>query len=283
MPASRLFFMDKIKASIPILTLNCKKHLERLLPVVVPIFDDVYIMDGNSTDGTQEYARSMGVRIEKQFDTDEPNQRITDFRAMRLRLWSKAKNDWLPLLDADMEPTKELIDLVRNVVAENNVKLAHEVVRFAELPDGNVVKHALFYPNVYPHLFALSSGVTLADRAVHERLIFPADVKMVRHPEAILDPWPSVEMMREKQMRYIPMEANMVTFTTWKWLLRWIIWYNIRSVSGQFLKAMWASIIGLMKGETALPWGYNWVFLEYRIKSMLANTKVWIEKRKVRA
>jgi glycosyltransferase involved in cell wall biosynthesis len=272
--------MNKIPCSIPILTLNAKKHLERLLPVIVPVFEDVFIMDGNSTDGTQEYARSMGVRVEKQFDTDAPNQRIMDFRAMRLRLWSKAKHDWLLLLDSDMEPTKELIELTRRVVNENNVKVAHEVIRYAELPDGRVVKRALFYPNAYPHLFALSSGVTLADRAVHERLLFPADVKVIRHPEAILDPWPSVQVMREKQLRYIPMEASAVTSTEIGWVLRWIIWYNIRSVTGQFLKAIWASLIGLLRGETSLPWGYNWVFLEYRLRSMVANTKVWLSKRK---
>jgi glycosyltransferase involved in cell wall biosynthesis len=244
------------------------------------VFEDVFIMDGNSTDDTVAYARSMGVRVEKQFDTDEPNQRITDFRAMRLRLWSKAQCDWLLLLDSDMEPTKELIELTRRVVAENNVKQAHEVVRYAELPDGHVVKHALFYPNVYPHLFALSSGVTLADRAVHERLVFPDDVKTIPHTEAILDPWPSVQVMREKQMRYIPLEASAVTSTKISWVLRWIIWYNIRSCGGQFLKAIRATMLGWIKHETSLPWRYNFVFLEYRMRSMIANTKVWLQKRK---
>ena len=31
-----------------------------MLPELVKNFDDVYIMDGNSTDGTPEFARSMG-------------------------------------------------------------------------------------------------------------------------------------------------------------------------------------------------------------------------------
>lgn len=271
--------MNKIPCSIPILTLNCKTHLERLLPVVTAAFDDVFIMDGNSTDGTPEYARSLGVRVEKQFESDEPNQRITDFRAMRLRLWDKAKYDWVLLLDADMVPTPDLIALTRHVVSENKTKIAHEIVRYVQLPNGRIVKHALFYPNIYPHLFALSSGVKITDRAVHERLVFPADVAFVRHTEAIIDPWPDVNTLREKQMRYIPMEAQSIHSLTRAWLWRWVIWYNVRSIVGQFLKAVLASALGLIRHEPALPWAYNWIFLEYRLRAMAAYTRSWRKRR----
>ena len=53
----------KIPCSVPILTLNAKAHLETLLPQVTALFDDVYILDGNSTDGTREYAASLGARV----------------------------------------------------------------------------------------------------------------------------------------------------------------------------------------------------------------------------
>ncbi|HWQ99449.1 MAG TPA: hypothetical protein VN397_01220 [Candidatus Methylomirabilis sp.] len=272
--------MEKIPCSVGILTLNAKTQLERLLPVIAPVFDDVYIMDGNSTDGTQEYARSLGVRVEKQFDTDEPNQRIKDFRSMRLRLWSKGRYDWRFLVDADEIPTPEVLELTHRIVAENDVKTAHTVLRLTQLPDGRVVKHALFYPYRYPNIFAHSSGVMLGERAVHERLVFPPDVKLVDHDEAILDPQPPAAEWRKRQMKYLALEAQSVAFTSWSHLFRWIIWYNLRSFFGQFAKAVRASIISLVRGETALPWSYNEIFLEYRLRSMWVNGKAWWGKRR---
>lgn len=274
--------MNKIHCSVPILTLNCKKQLERLLPVVTPIFEDVFIMDGGSTDGTREYAASMGVRIEKQFDTDAPNQRITDFRAMRFRLWDACHCDWMFCLDADMEPTPEAIELVRKVVAENDTKTIHELHRYSELPDGRVVKCALYYPLVTTHLFARSSGLTLGDRAVHERPVIPPDARVIRHPESIIDPQPSAKEWRERQWRYLPLEAKSIQDTSWTYLFRWIIWYNIRSFLGQLLRAIRCSLTGLFTDQVSLPWSYNWIFLEYRLHSMVVNVKAWNQKRKER-
>jgi len=265
---------------VGVLTLNAKTQLERLLPIIVPVFDDVYIMDGNSTDGTVEYARSMGVRVEKQFDTDEPDQRIKDFRAMRLRLWSKGRHDWRFLVDADEIPTPEVMDLARRIVAENDTNTAHTVQRLTQLPDERVVLNALFYPYRYPNIFAHSSGVTLGERAVHERLVFPSDVKLVDHDEAILDPQPSARVWRKRQMKYLALEAKTIASTSWSHLFRWIIWYNIRSFTGQLLKAIKASVVGLIRGETSLPWSYNEIFLEYRLRSMWVNGKAWAEKRR---
>lgn len=272
--------MGKIPCSVGVLTLNSKRQLERLLPVIVPVFDDVYIMDGNSTDGTQDYARSMGVRVEKQFDTDEPNRRIKDFRAMRLALWSKGRHDWRFLVDADEIPTPEVMDLARRVVAENDAKTAHTVRRLTQLPDGRVVLHALFYPYRYPNIFAHSSGVTLGERAVHERLVFPSDVTLADHEEAILDPQPPAAEWRKRQMKYLALEAQSVASTSWSHLFRWIIWYNLRSFFGQLLRAVTSSLVGMLRGETALPWSYNLIFLEYRLRSMWVNGKAWLLQRR---
>ncbi|MBU2613206.1 glycosyltransferase [Patescibacteria group bacterium] len=274
--------MEKIVCSVPILTLNAKAHLERLLPLVVPFFDDVFIMDGNSTDGTQEFARSLGVRVERQFETDEPDQRITDFRAMRLRLWSKARHDWLFLLDADEEPRPEAIDLVRRVVEENETSRAHRVLRLVRLPDGRVVKHALFYPFWYPNLFSLKSGVTLAERAVHERLVFPEGVTVVDDQVAIIDPQPSAREWRARQLQYLPLEAASMSDASWAYLWRWVIVYNLRSFLGQCLRAVRATITGWVRHETSLPWSYNVVFLEYRLQSMWWNGRAWARLRKKR-
>lgn len=264
----------KIPCSVPILTLNRKWSLESLLPLVHEQFEDVFIIDGNSTDGTREFARSLGVRVENQFDDDRPNQRITHFARMRQRSWDMAKYDWIFWIDADELPTPELIQRVRLLVEENDPKTIHRFIRLAKLPDGRVVRHALFYPEYTPRLFHRTSGAHLVDRPVHEKFVVPDDVRSVDHPETYLALWVSPKEMWKRQRRYIDMDTESVP-KTWRGLLRWVYLYNLRSFLGQTYRAVRASLRGLLRRETALPWSYNYYFLLYRILVTVKSTQAW--------
>jgi glycosyltransferase involved in cell wall biosynthesis len=274
--------MSKIPCSAPILTLNRKVELEKLLPILVETFDDVYIMDGNSTDGTQEYARSLGVRVEKQFDTDEPNRRITDFGAMREKLWSKAKYDWFFIADSDEEVTPEITDRIRRTVAENRENEAYTFPVLTKLPDGRIVQYALYYPFRYIRLFRRSSGITLGARTVHERFSVPEHVRVIDLDEPIVEPQPTAKEWRARQLKYLALEVRSMPEPALHHLWRWIIWYNVRSFFGQLFRALIASFRGIIHGKTALPWSYNCIFLEYRILSMIKNANAWRKKRKER-
>ena len=92
--------MQKIPCSVPILTLNAEKNLDQCLASLVD-FEDVFIVDGNSTDRTHEIAKKYGRPIYKQVDSDEPNVRIKDFSAVRKRAYRRIKSDLR--LDLDSE------------------------------------------------------------------------------------------------------------------------------------------------------------------------------------
>lgn len=268
----------KIPCSVPILTLNAAWSLPDLLPMLVENFDDVFIVDGNSTDGTQEIARSFGVRVEKQFATNEPNQRITHFARARFHSWSLAKHDWIYWIDADELPTPEQIAAVRDIVERNVVKEVHRFIRLARLPDGRVVRHALFYPEYTPRLFHRASGATLVDRPVHEKFIIPRDVRLVDHPETYIARWTAPADMWKRQRRYIDMDTESIPKTVWG-LVRWVYLYNLRSLIGQCYRAVRASILGWIRHEPALPWAYNAYFLLYRVIVMRESTRAWFTKR----
>ncbi len=269
----------KIMCSVPILTLNSKANLEKLLPLLVNRFDDVYILDGNSTDGTQEYARSLGVRVEQQFDTNEPNQKIEDFAAMRKKLWSKAKHGWMLTLDSDEIPTPEMLEKVERVIAANDTKTAYRFQKLMQLPDGRVIRHAFFYPDYYIRVLHRSTGITFVDRKVHERLIVPNDVTQIDEPEALLAGIPGIAAYRKRQRWYLSLEGANIP-PTWHYLFRWIIWYNLRSLAGQFLRAVRASARGRRASEFAMPWKYNFVYFEYRILNLVQNTRRWFALRR---
>lgn len=278
--AVKEFFSDKprIQASVPILTLNSKATLEQSLPMLIRKFQDVYIMDGNSTDGTQEFARSLGVRIEKQFDHDIPNSRIDDFVEMRTRLWSKAKLDWLFILDADERPTESLVELIKKIVLEDKHGEAHRVCRIARLPDGRIVKHASFYPDLYIRLFRISDGLTLAKKKVHERFIVPSNIKQIDHMQALIAQWPTPEILAKKSEKYIQLELDSAVFNAWTFW-RWIVWYNLRHGAGQFLLILRAHFNAFFSRELAPPWAYEWTFLQYKIVYTKLYWKRWQEKR----
>jgi glycosyltransferase involved in cell wall biosynthesis len=259
----------RIPCSVPILTLNARPHLERLLPMLQAACDDVFIVDGNSTDGTVEYARSLGVRVERQFDHADPNTPITDFTAARLRSWSFARHPWMFLVDADEEPTPELLARVREIVASGDSSVAHRFQRIARLPDGRTVQRAFFYPEeTMIRLFHADAGVALAtDRKVHERFTLPPHMTVARHPEAFLHTWPNRETFYKKLHHYIALEYDVVpgNFTH---RLKWVVWYNLRSAIGQCVRAVWCSLMGALHRQTVLPWAYTWPLIAYRFRAI---------------
>ncbi|MEO5927999.1 MAG: glycosyltransferase [Patescibacteria group bacterium] len=269
---------EKIRCSVPVLTLNSATYLADLLPMLIATFDDVFIIDGNSTDGTQELARSLGVRVERQSESTEPNLRITHFARARLHSWSLAKHDWIYWIDADEMPTPEQLEKVREIVVANDTRIVHRFIRLAQLPDGRIVRHALFYPEYTPRLWNRTSSATLVDRAVHEKFIIPDGVRLVDHPETYIARWGTPQEMWKRQRRYILMDAESVA-TTWSGLFRWVYLYNLRSFFGQLYRAIRSSFIGLIRHETALPWTYSYYFLLYRVLVVVESTKAWTKKR----
>lgn len=270
----------RVPCSVPILTLNAKHHLARLLPVLQAQFDDVFIVDGNSTDGTRAFAQEQGIRIEQQFDSTEPNLRITDFTEARLRSWSLARHDWIFLVDADELPTPALLERVRSLIAAGHTEAAHRFHRTVCLPSGREVTHAFFYPeHTMIRLFHRKSGTTLdPHRQVHERFVVPAHVRIVVQPEAFQHTWPEPHQFREKLHHYAALEYPEPPQGL-HGLFRWVLWYNVRSGAGQLVRAVQAWARARVTGGHALPWAYTRPFLRYRLNVMIHGVQKWIRAK----
>lgn len=262
--------MSRLPCSVPILTLNVREHLTRLLPVLKDVFDDVFIVDGNSTDGTVEFARSLGLRVEQQSEDPTPNRRITDFTEARLRSWKRARHDWIFLVDADEVPTPELLTAVHEIVQAENINIAVRFQRLAQLPNGQIIKHALFYPEyTMVRLFHRGAGVTLAPgRKVHERFEIPSSVQSRQRPEAFVHRWPAPDVFRQKLAHYAAMEYDGWYGKGISDRFRWIIWYNLTSAASQCIRAIHAAIVGFVRREPVLPWAYTWPFIAYRFRAL---------------
>lgn len=270
----------KVVCSVPILTLNSRVGLEKLLPMLLPVFDDVFIVDGGSTDGTREYAELLGVRVEDQVVGQAPNAPIQNFAAIRERSWGLAKHDWIFYLDSDEVPSQALLDKVTDIVRENRTSCVHEFTRKARLPDGRVVEEAFFYPEYCLRLFARSSGVRLRDRLVHERLVLPPEAVSLRHPEFLEAGWPSPEDFWRKQLRYLELEERGTVPVSLAWFLRWGVGYNLMTLLKQAGWAVCVSWRAFFCHRVPLPCSYTVYFLFYRILSIRSAFRAWATSRK---
>src|SRR3989338_2793570 len=165
-----------ISCSVPILTLNSEKNLVQCLESVRD-FDDVFLLDGNSTDKTKEIAALFGVAVYPQQDWDMPNVRITDFSEMRRKAVSISKRDWVLYLDSDEYLSAELADEIASMVCSNPDKNTIYFIQKRAILGDTIIQHSFNYPNWGPRLFHKRSGVVWKqNKKVHEQLFIPPHV-----------------------------------------------------------------------------------------------------------
>jgi len=162
----------RIQASVGILTLNSARHLASAL-ASVESFADKYICDGNSTDGTQDIAREGGARVVKQVETDEPNQKVTDFGAVRTKCLNAAECDWYLRLDSDEYLSPEALEEIRHIVED-----PHPPYRVYKIPRkyvlrGKIIDDTITYPNRQIRFFH-RDAVESYTKITHERIIVRA-------------------------------------------------------------------------------------------------------------
>lgn len=170
---------EKIKCSVPILTLNAAAHLRECLESVND-FADVFLLDGNSTDDTLEIARSRNIPVYKQVDSDQPNVRIENFSAMRIKAEKFARFDWIFGLDADEYISPELAAQVREALASQDSLRVFSAPK-AAIMGKRVVRYSFNAPDHAPRLYHRRSGVSWKQaKLVHEKLHIPATARLLK-------------------------------------------------------------------------------------------------------
>lgn len=92
--------------SVCTLARNEESFLPKMLASVKDIATEIIVLDTGSTDRTMDVAREFGARVES-----EPW--VDDFSVMRNKLLSYATGEWVLMLDADEQITKENVERIR--------------------------------------------------------------------------------------------------------------------------------------------------------------------------
>jgi glycosyltransferase involved in cell wall biosynthesis len=155
--------------SVCLVAQNEQENLQRVLQSVQEIADEIILVDGGSTDRTQEIARENGARVFFRAFTDHADQK--NYAA------SLASHDWIFLLDADEELGEELKESVRKWKEQTPEFAVYEMPRLTWYL-GAWIRHSRWYPDwqrrIYRRDKASFSGV------IHSALRYEGRVGQLR-------------------------------------------------------------------------------------------------------
>ncbi|MBU2530985.1 MAG: glycosyltransferase family 2 protein, partial [Elusimicrobia bacterium] len=246
-----------------ILTFNNEKTLEKCLESVRD-FSDIVILDGGSTDRTLEIAKRYNARIYPQQE-DGLSRKITDFTAMRKKLYALANEDWIFPIDSDEYLSKEGAEEAREIVenGEKNKNNLYTMLRKAIIDD-KVIDRAFFYPEFCKRLWNKNANIRLKEKKmVHENMDVGEDVTIKNLNVAVYHFWSkSYRELIDKDDYYlrIAMEGKSIRPINKK--LRKVI-INILKAGNIFLKASRIYIRHGFRG--VLPPIHSWRFVRYHL------------------
>src|SRR5437016_4362563 len=134
--------MNRLSACL--ITFNEEHNLTRALTSLAGIADEIVVVDSGSTDRTAEIASAQGVSLFERSFTNHADQK--NYAA------SRARNDWIFLLDADEELDNEL----RNSLLEwKQSEPEFQVYEMARLTCylGAWIRHSRWYPDFQRRLY----------------------------------------------------------------------------------------------------------------------------------
>ena len=226
----------KIPATVRILTLQAAKTLRRALESVKD-FDEILVFDGNSTDDTVKIAKEYGARIEKQYpERSDPNILIGDWSEVVNRVVKAAKYDWMFYVDADETASPGLIQEVREIVSNPDIKRYVYQVPNKVIYNGRVIEHAISYPGYQPRLFNRKCGAVY-EKTPHYTLAYD---KKKYPPGTTKNPWyvyTDYSEMRSQKRHFIILTAMQDKNQTWRQFIRWSIFDKLWGIVKILIKA----------------------------------------------
>ena len=147
--------------SVILITKNEEANLKECLESV-SFANEIIVVDSQSSDKTQEIAKSFGAKLE--ITTDWPG-----FGPQKNRALNLATQDWVLSIDADERVTPELKKEILAVISSKESANCYAIPR-SSWYCGRFMKHSGWYPDYVDRLFKRGTA-KFSDHLVHERLL----------------------------------------------------------------------------------------------------------------
>ena len=226
--------MERIRATVRVFTFNSAKTLRRCLESLKD-FEEILILDGNSTDNTLEIAKEYGARIEKQFpDKNEPTI-IEDWPELVNRAVKMAKFDWILYIDSDESASAGLVEEIRQIVAQPLEYYMYQTPNRI-IYNGREILHSVPYPGYQFRFFNRKSGAQYKGNP-HYFLKFD---KQKYIPGVLKNPWyvhvdDSDAKIKKLQVLQDALDAKN---QNWRQFLRWSVWNKLFGIAKILVKVI---------------------------------------------
>jgi len=218
------------------LTRNAAATVRRALESL-PRGAEIIVVDANSADATREIAGAFGARI----FTEErrPADELPDFAHLRNLALRAASRPWILALDSDEYLSPPLRDAIEGIV-KSEPPAAYLVPRKYVDRDGTVIERASTYPNERVYFFHRDAAEAWI-KPVHERIRLKAGttIRRLQHPS--LAPLPTIAEFKEKNLRYLAVEAAASRGKGWRYWFHQRVLHTLRSrlIATLRLLAIW--------------------------------------------
>lgn len=148
------------KITSTIITFNEERNIARCIDALIPISDEIIVLDSFSTDRTIEICKSKDVRIEQ--------REWKGYSNAKNHLNQLANHEYIFSVDADEAPDDILQNAISNI-KEEGLTGVYEVNRLTNYC-GKWIKHSGWYPDVKTRIFPKSIS-QWEGAYVHEELV----------------------------------------------------------------------------------------------------------------
>jgi len=225
-----------IPVSVHVLTFNSAQTLKRALKSVKGCAE-ILLIDGGSTDDTFKIGEEYGARVVPQRPGEEQGKPLVDFAEARNRGLRESSQPWILVLDSDEAISPELFEELAQVT-KSDEPAAYWLPRRYVYPDGTRVEYASTYPNEHMYFFH-RDAVTEWIKPVHERVGLKEGAPIRHLKGASLAPMPTIEEFKEKNGKYIAIEAALSRGQGWGNWLRHRLYHTLRSRCIALIRILW--------------------------------------------
>ncbi len=159
--------MSGVKITACLITLNEESDLPRCLASVLPLVDEVVIIDSGSTDKTVALAQEKGARV--------IHHKWLGYVGQKNFAIQQATHDWVLSIDADEEISRDLSNSIRAVREQGAGHFAGYEVNRLVFYRGKWIYYGDWYPDRLVRLFRKDAAQFEGGR-VHERLMVKGEV-----------------------------------------------------------------------------------------------------------
>jgi len=247
--------------SVVIITYNEEKQIGKCIDSLLPVADEIIIVDSFSTDDT--------LAICSRYDVKLHQNKFCDFSSQRNLAMSLATKSYLLFIDADEVLSDELTNEILLLKKEGFKKEVYTLNRCTNFC-GKWIKHGMWYPDKIQRLVKQGIGIWTGD--VHENLTFqvsPTNGLIKGH--LLHYSYDSVRQLVDKLEKYTTIQSKQMFKQKKKatWIKIYInpVWAFI---SGYFIK------LGFLDGWQGLIIQYSIAYQTKRKYSKLK--KLWSQE-----